>query len=231
MATAVGVSKSNAPSGKGAPVPVVKPEKAVKAVKAAAPVVEKPPKPAPLVGNVIHADLTKYHKDVVVKADGTKKATIDNGDEIGERLRGLDLDEVYGEAASELEVTVGELKAKYGHLNPGMQRMNLGNRIRGAEAARIAKSAKEAKAVEREALKAKVKAEKEAKAKELADKKADAAVVAAAKKAEQDRVAAERKAAAPVKSTAPASSKAQVAKDEADLAKSKAASKNAKLGK
>lgn len=61
-------------------------------------------------------------------------STMDNGDELAKQLRGADLDEVYSKASKILGETQTALKAKYGHLNPGMQRMNLGNRIRAASA-------------------------------------------------------------------------------------------------
>ncbi len=60
------------------------------------------------------------------------KATLHNGDDVALMLAGCDLNEVYEIAAERLGVTFDELDAKYGHLNLGMQRMNLGNRIRGA---------------------------------------------------------------------------------------------------
>lgn len=53
------------------------------------------------------------------------------GDAVANALVGLTLAEVYGLAAEVMEVEVSELEDKYGHLNDGMQRMNLGNRIRG----------------------------------------------------------------------------------------------------
>jgi len=62
----------------------------------------------------------------------------DSGDPVAAALRGKDLDEVYDLTARVLsqsgEDAIGPqgLKEKYGHLNVGMQRMNLGNRIRRA---------------------------------------------------------------------------------------------------
>lgn len=65
-----------------------------------------------------------------VKVDGRRVQN--NGDEIAQRLTSMTLDEVY-ELASELtRIEVSWFQTAYGHLNPGMQRMNLGNRIRGA---------------------------------------------------------------------------------------------------
>lgn len=71
-------------------------------------------------------------------------ASYDTGDKVAKSLRGMTLEEVYTEAAraikesgdKELGTTIGDietvLRERYEGLNPGMQRMNLGNRIRGA---------------------------------------------------------------------------------------------------
>lgn len=75
----------------------------------------------------------KYQKSR--SASGT--VTRHNGDVVAAALAGLTLDEVY-QLASEVvsteakPFTVADLTAKYEHLNAGQQRMNLGNRIRGA---------------------------------------------------------------------------------------------------
>ena len=57
---------------------------------------------------------------------------IDNGDAVATALRARNLEEIYEIAATVLGTTVDALKGAYRHLNPGMQRMNLGNRIRKA---------------------------------------------------------------------------------------------------
>lgn len=75
-------------------------------------------------------DLSHYAK--VESASGN--ASLDNGDAVAKKLRGAELDDVYKQASKVLSEPVTALKAKYKHLNPGMQRMNLGNRIRGAQA-------------------------------------------------------------------------------------------------
>lgn len=54
----------------------------------------------------------------------------DCGDSLARRLEGKSLDEVYMIASEELEISIEVLKNKYKHLNVGMQRMNLGNRMR-----------------------------------------------------------------------------------------------------
>ena len=80
-------------------------------------------------GNVYRKDyrqlLTAYQRP-----NGRK--SLDNGDDLAVKLRGMKLDELFKLASKELGVTQKELHEKYDRLNPGMQRMNLGNRIRGA---------------------------------------------------------------------------------------------------
>ena len=63
------------------------------------------------------------------------KRSFDSGDPIAVALRGKTLDEVYDtadEVASRCDgdATAKELRAKYAHLNVGMQRMSVGNKIR-----------------------------------------------------------------------------------------------------
>lgn len=60
--------------------------------------------------------------------------SVHNGDEIANKLIGKDLDQVYTIAARTLKEDEAELRKKYKHLNIGMQRMNLGNRMRAAAA-------------------------------------------------------------------------------------------------
>jgi len=56
---------------------------------------------------------------------------IDNGDDVAEKLRGLHIQEVYGLVARTLGINHKDLIKKYEHLNVGMQRMALGNLMRG----------------------------------------------------------------------------------------------------
>lgn len=58
--------------------------------------------------------------------------TMHNGDAVALQLDAKSLDDVYKAAAKTLGVPESELRARYAHLNVGMQRMNLGNRMRGA---------------------------------------------------------------------------------------------------
>jgi len=73
-----------------------------------------------------------YKVNKEVKTEGGN-ASIDCGDEVAKKLRGKPLKDVYEAVAKVLapEETVNSLKKRYGHLNEGMQRMNLGNRMRG----------------------------------------------------------------------------------------------------
>jgi hypothetical protein len=65
-----------------------------------------------------------FQKSVI---EGTKKKVVDCGDEVAEMLRGLELEEVYTLLEETTKVSYREA---YAHLNPGQQRMNLGNRLR-----------------------------------------------------------------------------------------------------
>lgn len=81
-------------------------------------------------------DCSRYVRKVGGKPNlsNAGNATMDNGDAVAKRLRGAALEDVYAEAAKVLGESVSALQAKYKHLNPGMQRMNLGNRMRAASA-------------------------------------------------------------------------------------------------
>ncbi|KKL59561.1 hypothetical protein LCGC14_2214110 [marine sediment metagenome] len=82
-------------------------------------------------GVMANADLTKYKVSAKVRTPSGRKA-MDCDDTTAGNLRGKDLEEVYKIAAKATDVTVVSLKKKYANLNLGMQRMNLGNRIRAA---------------------------------------------------------------------------------------------------
>lgn len=81
-------------------------------------------------------DCSQYVRKVAGKSlkSAGGNATMDNGDELAKQLRGAELDDVYKQASIILGETQTALRAKYGHLNAGMQRMNLGNRMRAASA-------------------------------------------------------------------------------------------------
>ena len=65
--------------------------------------------------------------EYVPGVSGSGKRTKNNGDEVAVALNGMTLDEVT-QLASRLKVEFPD----YSHLNIGMQRMNIGNKIRGA---------------------------------------------------------------------------------------------------
>ena len=58
------------------------------------------------------------------------RASLDNGDAIALQLRGQTLEFAYEIASEHLDIPSASLKSKYAHLNPGQQRMCLGNRLR-----------------------------------------------------------------------------------------------------
>lgn len=103
---------------------MAKPTKATKATKSRA---TKDTKDAPRrsVGRATY-DPTRYTK--VKSAAGN--VSLDSGDAVASRLRGMELPDVYEFAAKRLDCSVRSLKERYSHLNPGMQRMNLGNKLR-----------------------------------------------------------------------------------------------------
>lgn len=71
-------------------------------------------------------DISNYR--VVKNANGATSR--DSGDEVAVMLEGKTLDEVYTIAAKRTKNEEKELRSRFKHLNPGMQRMNLGNMIR-----------------------------------------------------------------------------------------------------
>ena len=72
----------------------------------------------------LHPDHTKYGH--AAKTDGKK--AYDNGDQTATFLRSCSLERSY---ALVIAFGMGDQHDKYGHLNNGMQRMNLGNKLRG----------------------------------------------------------------------------------------------------
>lgn len=60
-----------------------------------------------------------------------KVTYVDCGDDLAAYLRGMELADVYRYTANIIGTTIRTLETQYGHLNPGMQRMSLGNRLRG----------------------------------------------------------------------------------------------------
>jgi hypothetical protein len=74
---------------------------------------------------------TTYNPGHYTKAKSINgHATLHNGDAVAQQLAAMDLDGVYNHVAFMLDENINVLKVKYMHLNPGMVRMNLGNRLR-----------------------------------------------------------------------------------------------------
>lgn len=83
-------------------------------------------------GRVDPLYLPQYTVYATQLTDGSVKRSIDKGDTVALALRRLTLDAVYATAASATSIAAPALLERFGHLNPGMQRMNLGNMIRRA---------------------------------------------------------------------------------------------------
>ncbi|QXO06700.1 hypothetical protein PHAGE_JEFFCO_42 [Acinetobacter phage JeffCo] len=94
---------------------------------------------------LIKADLDHYVKGAGVTNSG--RPTVDIDDVVAKALRGDDLEVLYprvatwlqlmgretiGRGSKKMEVTEENLRQRYSRLNVGMQRMNLGNILRGA---------------------------------------------------------------------------------------------------
>jgi len=100
----------------------------------------------------LHPDLSRYIKGMAATASG--RDTVDIDDPVATILRGLNLNELYPKICSELEKLDEKarfsaamnsafkkndsdcsefLQGRYAELNEGMQRMNLGNLLRGAQ--------------------------------------------------------------------------------------------------
>lgn len=78
----------------------------------------------------IKPDLDKYVNGI----SGSGKKTKRSDHPVAAALDGFTLDETYSVAAEMTDTPAKDLRSRYSHLNVGMQRMNLGNRIRGAVA-------------------------------------------------------------------------------------------------
>ena len=79
------------------------------------------------VGNTT-ADLSDYQR--VKSAAGNH--SLDCGDGVAKQLRGLDLDAAFQLVAKATGESQRALRKRYAHLNSGMQRMVVGNLLRGA---------------------------------------------------------------------------------------------------
>ena len=144
-------------------------------------------------------------------AAGTK--SLSNGDQVALALAGLTTEEVY--EVADAFIGENEFKTKYAHLNGGMQRMNLGNRIRGHINAIDKANAKDA-----EKRKAEGKVEKTYKSGLEKFEKAVGPFVKAAQKRSDEE--------AKAKAAAKSEKAAQKRSDEEAKAKAKAAAKSEK---
>ena len=81
-------------------------------------------------GKVDPLYLQFYQSYTATLVDGSKKRSIDKGDEVAVKMRALTLSGVYAYASSVTHTPVSTLCDRFGHLNPGMQRMSLGNMVR-----------------------------------------------------------------------------------------------------
>lgn len=74
----------------------------------------------------------EHYRATYTRTRVNNKTHVDNNDGVAQSLRGQSLETVYEVASEVLKETVMSLRAQYEHLNPGQQRMVLGNRIRRA---------------------------------------------------------------------------------------------------
>lgn len=83
------------------------------------------------MGKIRRCVNTTYNPSHYVKAKSKSgHATLHNGDRVALDLGKMTLDEIYTHVAMMTGHDETALRKIYAHLNPGMQRMNLGNRLR-----------------------------------------------------------------------------------------------------
>ena len=78
------------------------------------------------------ATMLKYRTKYEPSLSAAGRKSLNNGDDIAHLLSSLDARDVVHLAEKALGLKANELWDKYAHLNRGQQRMNAGNRIRGA---------------------------------------------------------------------------------------------------
>ena len=76
--------------------------------------------------------MLKYRKQYEPSLSASGRKSLNSGDEIAHLLSGLEPRAVISAAERLLDLKTNELWDKYSSLNQGQQRMNAGNRIRGA---------------------------------------------------------------------------------------------------
>ena len=80
---------------------------------------------------IVPADyLERYQRYTRVAEDGVKSRSVDNGDAVARAFREMNLEQGYEYVAATIGTSPEALRAQYGHLNVGQQRMNIGNRLR-----------------------------------------------------------------------------------------------------
>lgn len=130
------VSPTNAPII--TPAKPTKPAKAKKAAKPKTPAKKAPVKKAKKAKGdkvakgpeVLREYAPGYVKDREHKTE-SGNASVHCGDDVAKKLLGKSLDDIYKLTAKTCDIPESELRKKYSKLNLGMQRMNLGNRLRG----------------------------------------------------------------------------------------------------
>ena len=80
---------------------------------------------------IVPADyLERYQRYTRTDETGVKVRSVDNGDAVARAFREMNLEQGYEYVAATLGTSPEALRAQYGHLNVGQQRMNIGNRLR-----------------------------------------------------------------------------------------------------
>jgi hypothetical protein len=83
-------------------------------------------------GVVYSGYLPQYVSYSTVTKSGDVKRSIDKGDAVALALRPMTLDQVVAHVSKATGISQVGLRERFGHLNVGMQRMNLGNMLRKA---------------------------------------------------------------------------------------------------
>ena len=83
-------------------------------------------------GVVYSGYLPQYVAYSTVTKSGDVKRSIDKGDAVALALRPMTLEQVVAHVSKATGISQVSLRERFGHLNVGMQRMNLGNMLRKA---------------------------------------------------------------------------------------------------
>ena len=105
---------------------IAKAEKSTKAPRAKLPIEERKN------GVVYSGYLPQYQAYSTVTKSGEVKRSIDKGDAVAIALRPMTLEQVIAHVSKATGISQVGLRERFGHLNVGMQRMNLGNMLRKA---------------------------------------------------------------------------------------------------